>query len=140
MNDRGRNLEGTPRTTNQHKRGGRSWVYLVLGLLLLALTATLPAACGEATEGPEDCGPGEFFDEANERCESCPAVSEPQCEPGCGFELDDDAQGCPVLECAQPCKCSSGEFFSDETLDCEDCAASADPPAICFEDDQQDDE
>lgn len=140
MNDRGRNLEGTPRTTNQYKRDGRSWVYLVFGLLLLALTATLPAACGEATEDPEDCRPGEFFDEANERCTACPAVTEPQCEPGCGFRLTDDAQGCPALDCAQECVCPSDEFFSDETLNCEDCAATADPPAICFEDNQQNDE
>lgn len=113
----------------------------VSALLVTAAMALL--GCGEATDQPEDCRPGEFFNEANESCDACPAIVEPQCSEGCGFEIigpeERDDLRCPIAQCLVPsgesntCLCPSGEFFADETLSCESCETAPDPPAICDE-------
>ncbi|QDG49962.1 hypothetical protein FIV42_04170 [Persicimonas caeni] len=107
------------------------WRVAATCLLLIAFAALF--ACGEATDQPEDCRPGEYFDEANELCSACPAVPDPDCRPGCGFFIEDDERGCPVAQCAEECLCESGQFFSDDTLGCESCEEASDPPGICQE-------
>lgn len=113
---------------------GRVRLWAMLALLLLAGGLATTAGCGEPTDNPEDCRPGEFFDEGNEQCVACPAVSAPQCEPGCGFRVIDDDRNCPTTECTDQCLCDSGAFFSEENLECESCEEASDPPALCFED------
>lgn len=109
------------------------WRLAASCLLLIAFAALF--ACGEATDQPEDCRHGEFFDEASELCTACPALGEPDCLPGCGFRVEEDERECPIIECAEAnaCVCDSGEFFSDETLGCESCEQASDPPQICAE-------
>ena len=109
--------------------------------MLIALVGLF--ACGEATDQREDCRDGEYFDEANESCEACPAIPEPNCRPGCGFHIVEDERGCPVAECgltgaattddggATQCRCPAGEFFDDDSLTCVSCDSVSDPPAIC---------
>lgn len=115
---------------------GASWTRRLRhlsGLLLATLAFAALLACGEATEDPEDCTPGEFFDEATELCTSCPPVVEPDCQPGCGFRIAEDENECPVAVCDETCRCADGEFFSSDSLTCETCETAADPPAICDE-------
>jgi hypothetical protein len=111
----------------------------VVGVVLVLMAATTLFACGEATDQPEDCRPGEFFNEANESCDACPAIIEPQCRQGCGFEIvtpeDRGDLSCAIAECADPCLCQDepGQFFDEATLSCENCETATDPPRICAE-------
>jgi hypothetical protein len=125
---------------------GQRWASVAL--LLVAAAALM--ACGEATDQPEDCRPGEYFNEANESCDACPAIVEPQCSEGCGFKIvgpeEREDLRCPIAECQVPsaegdsCACLSGQFFDDDTLSCESCGAVIDPPMICDgQGDQEDD-
>lgn len=102
----------------------------LLSLVLVALTAV--ASCGDPTDRPEDCTPNEFFDEARSLCLSCPAVVEPSCDDGCGFEITANEFGCPAAAClvGDSCdRCDALDFFSTETLTCEPCSG----PSTCDE-------
>lgn len=59
--------------------------------------------CGEPTDDPEDCSQNEYFDDAKQLCETCPAVDEPECRTGCGFSIQDDERSCPVAVCDDVC-------------------------------------
>ena len=116
------------------------WRVAAAALMLVAFAGLF--ACGEATDQPEDCLPGEFFDEANEDCTPCPALAVPDCREGCGFRILDDERGCPVAECGltdqsedskRTCLCATGEFFSEDTFSCQSCEQAESPPAICAE-------
>ncbi len=97
-------------------------------IAVFALVACIPA-CGEPTDDPEDCTDGEFFDESSEQCQTCPAIFEPDCAPGCDFTVREDQNGCPEAVCNTSCgdTCPRGSFFSDDTLQCEACPGG--PPA-----------
>lgn len=85
------------------------------------LLVMLMVACGgaEGTDRPGDCDDDEFYDEGNERCVTCPAVVEPECLPGCGFELVEDNRECPQLRCAEGCEgCNEGEIWDEEQERC----------------------
>lgn len=130
MTDRGCAVEASPCT-------GARLALLLFSLLCFAVV--FAAGCGEATDNPEDCTEAEYFDEANEQCVACPAVSAPQCRPGCGFRIvEDERRGCPVAECAVECLCEDGQYFSDQTLSCESCDSAVDPPRLCFDDSDAD--
>lgn len=73
----------------------------------------LVLSCGsEATDRPQDCREDQFFNEARRVCQTCPAVSEPACRPGCGFEIISDPRGCPVMTCESLCQgCDADEIW-----------------------------
>jgi hypothetical protein len=89
-----------------------------------ALVATLlmSMGCGntEVRDRPEDCRGDEYFDEGRERCRTCPAVTEPECLPGCGFTVTEDNRGCPVRQGDPTCPgCDEGEEWDREEERCE---------------------
>ena len=73
--------------------------------LLGAIAVGLFIGCGsgEVRERPQDCDSHQYFDEVQERCRTCPALSEPECMPDCGLEVIEDARGCPAVRCEQNC-------------------------------------
>lgn len=76
--------------------------------------------CGDPTDSPEDCTSNEFFNEAEELCQTCAAVVAPDCRPGCGFVLIQDANKCPIAQCDTTCQqCPAGESWSSEQLSCQ---------------------
>ncbi|TXD38335.1 hypothetical protein FRC98_05420 [Lujinxingia vulgaris] len=87
---------------------------------MLAAAVLLMVGCGaEATDRPEDCRQGEYYNEANEECMTCPAVQEPQCREGCGLEIFDDQRGCPVARCESGCEgCADDEVYEESTNQC----------------------
>lgn len=88
--------------------------------LMFAAAVLVVWGCGaEATDRPEDCRDGQYFDEARELCTSCPAVQEPQCREGCGLEIFSDQRGCPVARCEAGCEgCAEGEVFEQSSNQC----------------------
>jgi hypothetical protein len=124
--------EGRMDGAESARRAFRSWRSLAGALLFLIALGAL-AACGEASDNPEDCTAAEYYNEAQELCTACPAAVEPECRPGCGFRIAEDDNGCPVAECLQECKCGSGEFFSDDTFSCQSCEQADEPLLICAE-------
>ncbi|MFU8805882.1 MAG: hypothetical protein ACNA8W_18865 [Bradymonadaceae bacterium] len=89
----------------------------ILGAVVLALSL---GCGGEASDRPEDCRSGQYYDRAQRLCVTCPAVAEPTCMEGCGFRIRSDDRGCPVAQCAVDCDlCDEGQVFSNETLRCE---------------------
>ena len=95
-------------------------------LIKAALLLSALSACGDPTDNAEDCTANEFFDLSSELCLSCPALTLPRCQPGCGFVIERDTNNCPAAACALSCDlCADGERFSEETLACEpiDCGA-----------------
>ncbi len=87
--------------------------------LLMLLTLSFACGGGEGTDRPEDCGEGEYFDEANELCVTCPSVVEPECMPGCDVEVVVDNRECPVLECEEDCEgCEEDEEWDEEQQRC----------------------
>lgn len=120
----------------QH-RAGRPWRILLAALLMAAAALV---GCGEAGDDPADCRPGEYFSEANDSCEACPALGESDCRDGCGFSIVEDERGCPAYECAEPCLCDDGEYFAEESFNCEACEEANDPPNICFDDEGDEDD
>ncbi|RAL22937.1 hypothetical protein DL240_08575 [Lujinxingia litoralis] len=87
---------------------------------ILAAGFLFAMGCGsEATDRPEDCHQGEYYDEAGEKCISCPAVQEPQCREGCGLEIVQDQRGCPLARCESGCEgCADGEVYDESSLQC----------------------
>lgn len=119
----------------------RGWGRTIVGLFVAALVvaAAFVSACGESADDPDDCRPGEFFNQATERCTPCPALGEPDCVEGCGYTVVEDSRGCPEFECAETCLCDDEEYFSDDSLECEECQEASDPPRICSDEDGEDD-
>lgn len=98
---------------------------------VFCLGAAMWGGCGDAEDKPEDCLVGEYFHESQKLCVACAAPVEPKCEPGCGFRIVADDNGCPVSECSAQCQCEAGEYFSSATFSCEPCAQAQNPPAMC---------
>ncbi|MEZ4459664.1 MAG: hypothetical protein R3E66_08005 [bacterium] len=59
--------------------------------------------CGEPTDDPQDCTQNEYFDDAKQLCETCPAVEEPECRDGCGYTVTKDERSCPIAVCNDVC-------------------------------------
>lgn len=97
----------------------RQWIVIAM----VVVGAGFGAACGgdnEVRDRPEDCRSDQYFDEGREQCRTCPAVDEPQCLPGCGFEVDEDSRQCPILRCDATCPgCDEGESWNREQERCE---------------------
>ena len=91
--------------------------------LALALIAALCVGCGDPSDRPSDCTPNEFFDEIDQICQTCPALAEPSCRPGCGILVSTDDRGCPSASCDLSCSvCPEGTRFEEGTLSCQpDC-------------------
>ena len=80
-----------------------------LSILLTFLLLVGLIACGtEPTDRPQDCRENQWFDEAQRRCRTCPAVEEPECRPGCEPEVVRDQRDCPVLRCQEICEGDDG--------------------------------
>ncbi len=93
---------------------------LVVGLVGLA-------ACGEATDRPQDCRESEFYNQQTGRCVSCPAISPPECAEGCGWEVYEGDNGCKRARCAPECRtCEVGSRYSREEGVCEPCPGRPD--------------
>lgn len=99
-------------------------------ITVAAILAPVVFACGEPTDDPEDCAANQYFDETRKLCITCLAATEPTCEPGCGFVIEPDANGCPQAACLDAASCDLCEptqYFDDDQARCVDCAG----PATC---------
>lgn len=93
-------------------------------LAMVTAVAMMAIGCGssepEVRERPEDCQDYQYFDEGQERCRSCPAAYQPECKPGCGFDIEFDERGCPILWCEAGCEgCEEGKQWDGQHERCE---------------------
>lgn len=110
-----------------------AWFRSFAGVVLVGFALGAAVGCGDATDSPEDCTGVEYYNEATQLCTACPAAVEPDCQPGCGFEIVQDDNSCPVAQCASECRCEQGEFISEDNLSCVACAESTVELLICAE-------